>query len=217
MPSSRRSPKEWEWACRSAARSSKRMAAACGHRRILLEAASFSSPCRRRPPESCRTRCLTTVPDNEAEATVAVIDDDPDIREALRGLLRSVGLGVELFASVQEFLGNARRDFPGCSGLDLQDELTKANLRLPIIFISGHADVPMSVRAMKAGAVEFLTKPVRDQDLLDAIQLALAKDRARRDDERGVERLRADLDRLTPREREVMMMVVAGRLNKQIA
>ena len=168
-----------------------------------------------------------TVPDREAEATVAVIDDDPDIREALRGLLRSVGLRVELFASVQEFLGTARPDLPGClildvrlpgrSGLDLQDELAKANMQLPVIFISGHADVPMSVRAMKAGAVEFLTKPVRDQDLLDAIQLALANDRARRADERSFARLRADFDTLTPREREVMVMVVAGRLNKQIA
>jgi FixJ family two-component response regulator len=170
-----------------------------------------------------------TVPDKEAEATVAVIDDDPDICEALRGLLRSVGLGVELFGSVQEFLGaaRARPDHPGClildvrlpgrSGLDLQDELAKANLHLPVIFISGHADVPMSVRAMKAGAVEFLTKPIRDQDLLDAIQLAIAKGRARRDDERTLARLQADLDTLTPREREVMTLVVAGRLNKQIA
>src|SRR6266436_9262517 len=167
------------------------------------------------------------VADKEAEATVAVIDDDLDIREALRGLLRSVGLHVELFASVQEFLGTPRPNLPGClildvrlpgrSGLDLQDEMAKANMHLPVIFISGHADVPMTVRAMKAGAVEFLTKPVRDQDLLDAIQLALAEDRARRDDERGVARLRADFDTLTPREREVMMMVVAGRLNKQIA
>jgi FixJ family two-component response regulator len=168
-----------------------------------------------------------TVRDKEVEATVAVVDDDPDIRQALRGLLRSVGLGVELFASVQEFLGTARPDLPGClildvrlpgrSGLDLQDELAKANLHLPVIFISGYADVPISVRAMKAGAVEFLTKPVRDQDLLDVIQQAIAQDRARRDDERGFARLRADFDTLTPREREVMMMVVAGRLNKQIA
>jgi RNA polymerase sigma factor (sigma-70 family) len=168
-----------------------------------------------------------TVPDREAEAMVTVIDDDPDIREALRGLLRSVGLDVELFASVQDFLASIRPDLPGClvldvrlpgrSGLDLQDELAKANIHLPVIFISGHADVRMSVRAMKAGAVEFLTKPVRDQDLLDAIQLALVKDRARRDDERTFARLRADLDALTPREREVMVMVVAGRLNKQIA
>ena len=168
-----------------------------------------------------------TVPHKEAEATVAVIDDDPDIREALRGLLRSVGLGVELFGSVQEFLGSARPELPGClildvrlpgrSGLDLQDELAKANMQVPIIFITGHADVPMSVRAMKAGAVEFLTKPVRDQDLLDAIQLAIAKDRARRDEERTLAGLRADFDTLTPREREVMIMVVAGRLNKQIA
>jgi len=168
-----------------------------------------------------------TVSDKEAEATVAVIDDDPDIREALRGLLRSVGLGVELFGSVQEFLAAARLDRPGClvldvrlpgrSGLDLQEELAKADIPLPVIFISGHADVPMSVRAMKAGAVEFLTKPVRDQDLLDAIQLAITKERARRNEETTLERLRGDFDTLTSREREVMVMVVAGRLNKQIA
>ena len=168
-----------------------------------------------------------TVPHKEAEATVAVIDDDPDIREALRGLLRSVGLGVELFGSVQEFLAAFQRERPGClvldvrlpgrSGLDLQEELARADIHFPVIFISGHADVPMSVRAMKAGAVEFLTKPVRDQDLLDAIQLAIAKDRARRKQEATLERLRADFDTLTPREREVMVMVVAGRLNKQIA
>jgi len=168
-----------------------------------------------------------TVPDKEAEATVAVIDDDPDIREALRGLLRSVGLGVELFGSVQEFLAAFQRERPGClvldvrlpgrSGLDLQEELARADIHFPVIFISGHADVPMSVRAMKAGAIEFLTKPVRDQDLLDAIQLAIAKDRARRKQEATLERLRADFDTLTPREREVMVMVVAGRLNKQIA
>lgn len=159
-----------------------------------------------------------TVPAKELEATVAVIDDDPDIRDALRGLLRSVGLGVELFGSVREFLATARPDCPGClildvrlpgrSGLDLQDELAKANVHLPVIFITGHADVLMSVRAMKAGAVEFLTKPVRDQDLLDAIQLAIAKDRARRDEAAALERLRADFDTLTAREREVMMMVV---------
>jgi len=167
------------------------------------------------------------VPDKEADATVAVIDDDPDIREALRGLLRSVGLGVELFGSVQEFLAAFQRERPGClvldvrlpgrSGLDLQEELARADIHFPVIFISGHADVPMSVRAMKAGAIEFLTKPVRDQDLLDAIQLAIAKDRARRKQEATLERLRADFDTLTPREREVMVMVVAGRLNKQIA
>ena len=137
-----------------------------------------------------------SLPDDEAQPTVVVIDDDPDIREALRGLLRSVGLRAELFASVQEFLDSGHPDLPGClvldvrlpgrSGLDFQEELANSNLHLPIIFISGHADVPMSVRAMKSGAVEFLTKPVRDQDLLDAIQLAIAQDRARRDDERGV-------------------------------
>jgi FixJ family two-component response regulator/DNA-binding winged helix-turn-helix (wHTH) protein len=135
-------------------------------------------------------------PNDAAQPTVVVIDDDPDVREALRGLLRTVGLRVELFASVQEFLDSALQDLPGClvldvrlpgrSGLDFQEELARANLRVPIIFISGHADVPMSVRAMKGGAVEFLTKPVREQDLLDAIQKAIAQDRARRDDERAV-------------------------------
>ena len=128
-----------------------------------------------------------TARDDKAQPTVVVIDDDPDVREALRGLLRTVGLRVELFASVQEFLDRAPADLPGClvldvrlpgrSGLDFQEELAGANLRVPIIFISGHADVPMSVRAMKGGAVEFLTKPVRDQDLLDAIQQAIAQDR----------------------------------------
>jgi len=136
------------------------------------------------------------VTDDEARPTVVVIDDDRDIREALEGLLRSVGLRVELFVSVQEFLDGARLDVPGClvldvrlpgrSGLDFQDELAKANLHLPVIFISGHADVPMSVRAMKAGAVEFLTKPVRDQDLLDAIHLAVTTDRVRRNNENPV-------------------------------
>jgi DNA-binding response OmpR family regulator len=123
-----------------------------------------------------------------AQPTVVVIDDDPDVRDALRGLVRTVGLQVESFASVQQFLDSAHPDLPGClildvqlpgrSGLEFQEELAKAHLRVPIIFISGHADVPMSVRAMKGGAVEFLTKPFRDQDLLDAIQFAIAQDRA---------------------------------------
>jgi FixJ family two-component response regulator len=167
------------------------------------------------------------VPNDEAQPTVVVIDDDRDIREAFQGVIRSVGLRVELFASVQEFLGSDRPDSPGClvldvrlpgrSGLDFHDDLAKANVHLPVIFISGYADVPMSVRAMKAGAVEFLTKPVRHQDLLDAIQLAIERDRARRDDERAVAELRAGFDTLTPRERNVMTLVVAGLLNKQIA
>ena len=138
----------------------------------------------------------TGEPDGEAGPVVVVIDDDPDIRDALHGLMRAVGLRVESFASVQEFLESDPADLPRClildvrlpgqSGLEFQEELAKAKLRLPIIFISGHADVPMSVRAMKGGAIEFLTKPFRDQDLLDAIQLAIAQDRARRDAEQTV-------------------------------
>jgi FixJ family two-component response regulator len=164
---------------------------------------------------------------DEVEPTVVVIDDDEEVREALQGLLRSVGLRVELFASVQAFLSSARPDLPGClvldvrlpgrSGLDFHDDLVRANIHMPVIFISGHADVPMSVRAMKAGAVEFLTKPVRDQDLLDAIQWAVERDRTRRDEEKTASHLRASFDTLTMREREVMILVVAGRLNKQIA
>jgi FixJ family two-component response regulator len=166
-----------------------------------------------------------TVSDDEARPTVGVIDDDQDIREALQGLLRSVDLRVELFASVPEFLDSNRPDLPGClvldvrlpgrSGLDFHDDLVKADVRLPVNFISGHADVPMSVRAMKAGAVEFLTKPVHHQDLLDAIQRAIEHDRARRDEAQFVDGLRTRFDTLTPRERGVMKLMVAGRRNKQ--
>jgi FixJ family two-component response regulator len=159
--------------------------------------------------------------------TVVVVDDDAAVREALQNLLHSVGLKVQVFGSVQEFLGGKRPDGPSClvldvrlpgqSGLDLQDELVKVNIHLPVIFITGHGDIPMSVRAMKAGAVEFLTKPFRDQELLDAIQTALERDRARREQEQTVAALRRDFESLTPREREVMAHVVSGRLNKQIA
>ena len=158
---------------------------------------------------------------------VFVIDDDPAIRDSLSGLVRSVGLQVEAFGSAQEFMRSKRPDAPSClvldvrlpgpSGLDFQRELAKANIRLPIIFITGHGDIPMSVRAMKAGAVEFLTKPFRDQDLLDAIQLGIERDRARRQDAGVVAELRERYDALTSREREVMALVVTGRLNKQIA
>jgi FixJ family two-component response regulator len=164
---------------------------------------------------------------SEPMPTVVVVDDDAAVREALQNLLHSVGLKVQLFGSVQEFLSKKRPDGPSClvldvrlpgqSGLDLQDELVKANIHLPVIFITGHGDIPMSVRAMKAGAVEFLTKPFRDQELLDAIQTALERDRARREQEHTVAALRLDFESLTPREREVMAHVVSGRLNKQIA
>jgi FixJ family two-component response regulator len=164
---------------------------------------------------------------SDAPATVFVIDDDPSVREAIQSLLLSVGLRVELFASGQEFLVAWQRAGPAClvldirlpgrSGLDFQDDLARTRIQLPVIFITGHGDVPMSVRAIKAGAVEFLTKPFRDQDLLDAIQTALARDRAALEEERTLADLRRHWARLTAREREVMRHVASGQSNKQIA
>jgi FixJ family two-component response regulator len=168
-----------------------------------------------------------SVPFKDTQPVIAVIDDDPNVREALLGLLQSVGLRVETFGDVQEFLATTRPDrfgclildvrLPGQSGLDFHDDLVKANVPLPVIFISAHADVPMSVRAMKSGAIEFLTKPVRHQDLLDAIQRAIERYQFNRGNERADVGLRASFETLTPREREVMTLVVAGQLNKQIA
>jgi FixJ family two-component response regulator len=158
---------------------------------------------------------------------VFVIDDDESIRESLKSLMRSVGLGVKTFASAREFLQSERPDVPAClildvrmpglSGLDLQRDLADASIHIPIIFITGHGDIPMSVRAMKAGAVEFLTKPFRDQDLLDAIQQALERDRRARSQQAGSAELRNRYQSLTPRETEVFALVVKGMLNKQIA
>jgi RNA polymerase sigma factor (sigma-70 family) len=163
----------------------------------------------------------------DANATVFVIDDDAAMRDSLKDLIRSVGLRVELFASAQDFLRSEHPDVPGCivldvrmpglSGLDLQRRLADAGLAIPIVFISGHGDIPMTVRALKAGAVEFLTKPFRDQELLDAIQQALDRDCQTREERAASEALRRRFVSLTPREREVMARVVAGLLNKQIA
>jgi FixJ family two-component response regulator len=163
----------------------------------------------------------------EAPRTVIVIDDDPAVRDALGSLLRSVGLQATLHASVSEFLKAGRPDGPTClvldvrlpgqSGLDLQRELSQAGIHLPIIFITGHGDIPMSVQAMKVGAIDFMTKPFRDQDLLDAIELGLARDRTWRENEKAIAELRARFDSLTQREREVMALVVTGLMNKQIA
>jgi FixJ family two-component response regulator len=163
---------------------------------------------------------------SEAEPTVFIVDDDAPLRESLRNLIRSVGLRVELFASAQEFLQSRQPDAPSClvldvrmpglSGLDLQKQTSDAGREIPIIFITGHGDVPMTVRAMKAGAVEFLTKPFRDQDLLDAIQQALERSRKAREQQAATKELRQRFALLTPREREVMERVVAGLLNKQI-
>jgi FixJ family two-component response regulator len=163
---------------------------------------------------------------SEADAMVFVVDDDAPMRESLKNLLRSVGLQVQLFASAQEFLRSKRPDLPSClvldvrlpglSGLDLQKRTGDAGIEIPIVFITGHGDIPMSVRAMKAGAVEFLTKPFRDQDLLDAIQQALERDRIFRDQRAVLEGVRRRFASLITREREVMQRVVAGLLNKQI-
>ena len=163
----------------------------------------------------------------EQEPVVYVIDDDRQIRDGLHSLIRSVGLRAETFASAQEFLEAKHPDAPAClvldvrmpglSGLDLQLRLADQNQHLPIIFLTGHGDIPMSVRAMKEGAHEFLTKPVRGQDLLDAVQKAIASDRSLRKERAEFEEIRARFASLTPREKEVLDLVVAGLLNKQIA
>jgi FixJ family two-component response regulator len=163
----------------------------------------------------------------ETRSIVYVVDDDASIREALKSLLASMGMRVEVFGSAAEFLKSTLADIPSClvldvrlpgvSGLDFQAELAKANIQVPIIFITGHGDIPMTVRAMKAGAVEFLTKPIRDQDLLDAVQLGLEQDRTRREAEKAVSEVRAHYESLTPREQEVIALVTAGLMNKQIA
>jgi RNA polymerase sigma factor (sigma-70 family) len=158
---------------------------------------------------------------------VFVVDDDPSVRSSLKFLMSSVGLQVESFDSADALLQRKLPDAPGClildvrlrgsSGLDFQRQLAARNCHMPIIFITGHGDIPMSVRAMKAGAVEFLTKPFRDQDLLDAVRIALEKDRERCERKREVSDLKERFNSLTPREQEVISMVVSGKLNKQIA
>ncbi len=162
-----------------------------------------------------------------ANSTVLVVDDDPDLRESVGRLLRSVGMNARLFASISDFLQSDLPNgptclvldvrFPGQSGLDLQRELAAADRGLPIIFVTGHGDIPMSVQAMKSGAIEFLTKPFRDQDLLDAIQLGLCRDRARRDNDFALADIKERFETLSPREREIVIQVARGRLSKQIA
>jgi FixJ family two-component response regulator len=158
---------------------------------------------------------------------VFVVEDDHSVREALAGLIRSAGWNVEVYVSAHEFLAHPRPDVPSClvldiglpglSGLDLQSRMAQLHLDIPIVFITGQADIPMSVRAMKAGAVEFLTKPFVDQDLLDGIQLAIERDRAARTEEAALRELRECYASLTPREQQVLELVISGRLNKQAA
>jgi RNA polymerase sigma factor (sigma-70 family) len=163
----------------------------------------------------------------DANPSVLVVDDDPEFRNSIARLLRTIGLETRQFSSVSEFLKADLLDGPSClvldvrlpgqSGLDLQRELIATNRQVPVIFMTAHADVPMSVQAMKSGAIEFLTKPFRDQDLLDAVEAGLARDRTRRERDKALHALRERFNALSPREREVMVRVAAGRLNKQIA
>jgi FixJ family two-component response regulator len=164
---------------------------------------------------------------SEAQPVVFVVDDDAALREALGGLFRSMGLHAEMFGSAAEFLRSKLPDAPSClvldvrlpgvSGLDFQSELAEANIHVPIVFMTGHGDIPMTVRAMKAGAVEFLTKPFRDQDLLDAVRIGLERDRTRRENDAKISKLRVQYESLTPREKEIMALVATGLMNKQIA
>jgi len=166
---------------------------------------------------------ITKIP----QSIVFVVDDDPSVRESIERLLGTIDLSVQVFGTAREFLNSDRPEIPAClvldvrlpgiSGLDFQRELSKANIRIPIIFITAHGDVPMSVKAMKAGAVEFLIKPFHDQDLLDAVQMALERDRLRRLRDSEIADLQRRLRTLTPREREVLPLVISGLLNKQIA
>jgi FixJ family two-component response regulator len=168
---------------------------------------------------------MSTVP--EQQPVVFVIDDDESVRGALARLFRSMGLQTEVFGSAAEFLQSKLPDVPSClvldvrlpgqSGLDFQAELAKANIRVPIVFMSGHGDIPMTVRAMKGGAVDFLAKPFREQDMLDAVATAIDRDRERRESERLTAGLKGIFENLTPREQEVMMLVSAGLMNKQVA
>ena len=161
------------------------------------------------------------------DPAVFVVDDDPSVRDSLSNLFRSVGLRTEVFGSAHEFLQHKPPDVPSClildirlprlSGLDFQAELAKADIHIPIIFMTGHGDIPMTVRAMKAGAVDFLTKPFRDQDMLDAVTTAIERDRNRRDEAKALAHLRAAFATLTARERQIMTLVTAGLMNKQVA
>jgi|SRR5256886_5770540 len=163
----------------------------------------------------------------EENPTVLVVDDDPQMRDSIGQLLRSLGMDTRLFASVSDFLKSDKPDGPTClvldvrlpgrSGLEFQRDLAACNRDLPIIFVTGHGDIPMTVKAMKGGAIEFLTKPFRDQDLLDAVEVGLARDRARRASEKALAALRERFEALSPREREIMVQVTQGRLGKQIA
>jgi len=191
---------------------------------------SLCDPVRRSPKQPYVRAAMMSVTTGKAAddgPRVFVVDDDDAVRQSLRNLLRSVGLQVEVFGSAPEFLASKIPNVPSClvldvrlpdmSGLDFQAELAKANILIPIVFITGHGDIPMTVRAMKGGAVEFLPKPFREQDLLDAVRIGLDRDRARRESEKAISKLRADFESLTSREQQVIALVTSGLMNKQIA
>src|SRR6266478_5694099 len=210
----------WAWGSRSVAPSSRITGAGYGPWQMTAPAQLFSLPFR-------STTWPIGAPLPERDAIIVVVDDDVSVREALGSLIRSAGLRVETFASAQEFLARPRADVPSClvldvrlpglSGLDLQKRMAEVNLEIPIVFITGHGDVPTSVRAMKAGALEFLTKPFLDRDLLDAIAQAIERHQATRQRQAEMHQLNDRYGLLTQREREVMERVVSGLLNKQVA
>src|SRR6266852_4569481 len=191
--SSRRSQTGWAWASLSVERSSRLMAAACGHRPVTRMDPPSASHCQLPTRAADREQPMKVQP--ESQSMVFVIDDDASMREAMQRLFRSVGLQAEVFASAAEFLRSKPADVPCClvldvrlpglSGLDFQTEVAKANIQIPIIFMTGHGDIPMTVKAMKAGAIEFLPKPFRDQDMLDAVRLGLERDRVRLENDRS--------------------------------
>src|SRR5262245_41748983 len=215
--STRPSRMAWKWACRSAERSLKPMAAP-------------SRPCRDRPTAQSSTSTFRwDITMSEPDSIVFIIDDDAQVRSSLTNLCRSVELNVKAFSSTEEFLSAPRPDIPAClvldvrfpgsapSGLDFQRTLAMMNDPLPIIFVTGHGDVPMSVKAIKRGAVEFLTEPVREQELLDAVRMGIERDRERRKQDQATSSLRKRYESLTTREREIMHLVTRGLLNKQVA
>ena len=220
MRSTPLSPPAWEWDCRSAVPYFRPTTGGCGLRQTTGRGQRSTSPFRRNKKRQMQNR-------RESRPVIAIVDDDPSVREGLHSLVRSAGWRAETFCSAQEFLARTRAEAPSClildlqlpglSGLDLQKRMAEVDLEIPIVFLTGHGDIPASVQAMKAGAIEFLTKPVEEADLVRAIQEAIERDRRTRQQHAEIHDLRSRHDSLTAREREVMQQVISGLLNKQVA